>query len=62
VLIVSGSLQGQTETATLYILRALEERQTGSGYLVAVSLAAVSVTLLLTIEFVKRRHEQERAR
>ena len=55
VLIVSGSLQGQTETATLYIYRALEERQTASAYVVALSLAAVSVLLLGTIEFFKRR-------
>lgn len=55
VLIVSGSLQGQTETATLYIYRALEERQTGSAYVVALTLAAVSVLLLGTIEYFKRR-------
>lgn len=55
VLIVSGSVQGQTETATLYILRALEERQTESAYVVALTLAAVSVVLLGTIEFFKRR-------
>ena len=55
VLIVSGSLQGRTETATLYIYRALEERQTESAYVVALALAAVSVLLLGTIEFFKQR-------
>jgi sulfate transport system permease protein len=62
VLIVSGSLAGVTETATLYILTALEERQQASAFAVALTLAAISVTLLLTIEYFKRSHEKERAR
>ena len=59
VLIVSGTLQGKTETATLYIFRALEERQEPSGYLVALTLAGVSVLLLATIEIFKRRRIKE---
>jgi sulfate/thiosulfate transport system permease protein len=55
VLIVSGALQGQTETATLYILRALEERQEASGTLVALTLALVSIALLGAIELFKRK-------
>jgi sulfate transport system permease protein len=62
VLIVSGAIQGQTETATLYVLRALEERQDAAGYLVALSLAAVSVVLLLGIEVFKRRQAKEMGR
>jgi sulfate transport system permease protein len=53
VLIVSGALQGQTETATLYVLRALEERQEASGYIIALSLAAISIVLLTGIELYK---------
>jgi sulfate transport system permease protein len=59
VLIVSGALQGQTETATLYILRALEERQDQAGYLVALTLAGVSVVLLVAIELFKRKRVKE---
>jgi sulfate/thiosulfate transport system permease protein len=59
VLIVSGAIQGQTETATLYIFRALEERQEASGYIVALSLAAVSIALLIAIEFFKHRKLKE---
>ena len=59
VLIVSGSIQGQTETATIYVLRAVEERQDAAGYAVALSLAAISVILLLAIEFAKRRRLKE---
>ncbi|MEA2516690.1 MAG: sulfate/thiosulfate transport system permease protein [Actinomycetota bacterium] len=59
VLIVSGSIQGQTETATLYVFRALEERQEASGYVVALSLAAISVLLLVGIETFKHKRSKE---
>jgi sulfate transport system permease protein len=62
VLIVSGALQGKTETATLYIFRAVEERQTASGYLVALSLALVSIVLLIAIETTKHRIERMKSR
>lgn len=59
VLIVSGALQGQTETATLYVLRALEERHEASGYVVALALAAISIVLLIAIETAKHRRFKE---
>jgi sulfate/thiosulfate transport system permease protein len=62
VLIVSGLLQGKTETATLFIFRAYEERQVPAAYVVALLLAAVSVVILLVIEFLRHRQERERAR
>ena len=62
VLIVSGLLQGKTETATLFIFRAYEERQTAEAYVVALVLAAVSVTLLILIELFRHRQERERTR
>ncbi len=55
VLIVSGAIQGQTETATLFVFRALEERQDAAAFVVALVLAAVSVVLLAGIEVAKRR-------
>ena len=57
--IVSGHLQGKTETATLYVLRALEERQDQAGYLVALTLAGISVVLLAAIEVFKRKRVKE---
>ena len=60
VLIVSGAIQGQTETATLYIFRALEERQDASAYVVAVILAMVSVILLAGIEVAKQHQARMR--
>jgi sulfate transport system permease protein len=62
VLIVSGALQGKTETATLYIFRALEERQDASAYLVALTLAGTSIVLLAAIELLKRRRIKEMGR
>jgi sulfate/thiosulfate transport system permease protein len=59
VLIVSGAIQGLTETATVYIFRAVEERQTAQGYVVALTLAAISVILLVAIEWFKRRITRE---
>lgn len=60
VLIVSGQIQGKTETLTLYIFRALEERQTASAYVVALFLALISVVLLGIIEYAKRRQDKKR--
>jgi len=62
VLIVSGLLQGKTETATLFIFRAYEERQIPAAYVVALLLAAVSVTIIFVIESIRHRRERERAR
>lgn len=62
VLVVSGLIQGRTETATLYIFRAVEERQTPSAYVVALTLAAVSVVILVGIEAFKHRIQKERER
>ncbi|HEY3022829.1 MAG TPA: sulfate ABC transporter permease subunit [Actinomycetota bacterium] len=59
ILIVSGSITGQTETATLYILRAFDQNQDASGYVVALTLALVSIVLLVGIEVFKRREERE---
>ena len=60
VLVVSGLIQGKTETATLYIFRAVEDRDTASGYIVALTLAAVSILILIGIETFKRRIEREK--
>lgn len=61
VLIVSGALEGQTESATLYIFSALEERQDASAYIVALTLAAVSIVLLVAVEIFKSKQERETA-
>lgn len=62
VLVVSGLIQGKTETATLYILRAFDQYQDAQGYIVALSLALFSIVMLVSIEASKRVSEYRRAR
>jgi sulfate transport system permease protein len=59
VLIVSGQITGQTETATLVVLRYFEQYKDANGYVVALSLAFISILLLAGIEVFKRREEKE---
>jgi len=60
VLIVSGTIAGQTETSTLFILRAFDEGHDTPGYVVALTLAMVSILMLSGIEIFKRRQEKGR--
>jgi sulfate transport system permease protein len=60
VLVVSGAIAGRTETATLLVFRALEERKEGDAHAIAVVLAAASVLLLAGMEIAKRRREASR--
>lgn len=62
VLIVSGLIKGMTETATIFIYTAIEERQTANAYVVALALALVSIVLLVVIEGLRRRTEAGRER
>lgn len=59
VLVVGGAVSGKTETATLFIYRALEERSYTGAYAVAVVLAVVSFLLLMGIEILRSRAERE---
>jgi len=61
VLVVSGAITGQTETATLYILRAFDEGDDPQGYIVAIALAFISILILAGIEIFKHREERELA-
>jgi sulfate/thiosulfate transport system permease protein len=60
VLIVSGSITGQTETATLYVYREFDQFHDTPGYIVAMTLAVASIVLLVAIEAFKRRQERMR--
>lgn len=59
VLVVSGLTQGSTETATLYIYRAMEDRLFSEAYVVALTLAAVSIVILAAIEWFKHKRIRE---
>lgn len=57
VLVTGGAVSGKTETATLYIFAALDERQYISAYAVAVVLAVVSFVVLIGMEILRQRTE-----
>jgi sulfate transport system permease protein len=61
VLVLGGSISGQTQTATTFIHDAIEERALPSAYGMAIVLAAMSVALLLILEWVKGRRPSRRA-
>jgi sulfate/thiosulfate transport system permease protein len=55
VLVVGGGIQGRTETATLYIYRALEERQYVGAYSAALLLGLFSLVLVMGTDLLRRR-------
>lgn len=61
VLIVSGTIAGLTETATIYIFTALEERLVAQAHVVALVLALTSILVLVAIEWLHRRNEKARS-
>lgn len=60
VLVLGGSISGKTQTATTFIYNALEERQEAAAYSMALVLAAVSVLLLIALEWLKRLRAREK--
>lgn len=57
VLVVGGDIQGQTETVPLYIFRALNERDAGAAYQLALLLALISLALVVALDRWKRAHQ-----
>jgi sulfate transport system permease protein len=57
VLVIGGSVQGQTETATLYIFRALDDRQYIGAYGAALVLGAISLALVLGADLLRGREQ-----
>jgi sulfate transport system permease protein len=55
VLVLGGSISGQTQTATTFIHDAIDQRATASAYGMALLLALISVVLLLGLEWFKRK-------
>jgi len=55
--VVGGGVQGQTETATLYIFRALDDRQYIGAYSAALVLGLVSMVLVLGADILRRKAE-----
>jgi sulfate transport system permease protein len=57
ILVVGGGVQGRTETATLYIFRALDDRQYVGAYGVALVLGALSLLLVLGADALREREK-----
>jgi ABC-type molybdate transport system permease subunit len=62
VLVLGGSISGETQTATTFIHDAIEERHLPAAYGMAVLLALCSVILLLSLEWMKARQLAARHR
>ena len=57
VLVVGGGVQGRTETATLFIYRALDERQYTGAYSAALVLGLFSLLLVMGTDLLRRREK-----
>ena len=55
VLVIGGGVQGRTETATLFIYRALEERQYIGAYSASLLLGLFSLILVLGSDWIRRK-------
>lgn len=59
VLVIGGGVQGRTETTTLFIFRALEERRFIEAYSAAIVLGSFSVVIVSLADALKRRQERK---
>ena len=59
VLVVGGGVKGRTETATLYIFRALDERQYVGAFSVALVLGMFSLLLVVGADLWRQREEKK---
>ncbi|MBN2503311.1 MAG: sulfate ABC transporter permease subunit [Anaerolineales bacterium] len=55
VLVIGGGIQGRTDTATVYIYHALEERQYIAAYSAALLLGCISIAFVVGADLLKRR-------
>jgi sulfate transport system permease protein len=58
VLVIGGGVQGRTETVTLFIYRALDERQYVGAYSAALVLGLLSLALVIGTEFLRKRENR----
>lgn len=55
VLVIGGGLQGSTETTTLFIFRALDERQYVGAYSAAIVLGLFSLLLIMGTDLLRKK-------
>lgn len=58
ILVIGGAIEGRTETATLFIYRALDERQYIAAYSAAIVLGILSLLLVIGSELLRRREHR----
>lgn len=59
VKIVSGNLEGRTQTATLLVEQRYQDFEQASAYAVAFLLAAVSVACIVVVSFLRPSHQEQ---
>jgi sulfate transport system permease protein len=55
VSIIGGNIEHQTETATIYLYRAFQERNNAGAYGVALALVVISILALVVMNVIQRR-------
>jgi sulfate/thiosulfate transport system permease protein len=58
VLVIGGGIEGRTETVTLFIYRALDERQYVGAYSAAMVLGLLSLVLVIGTELLRRKGKE----
>jgi sulfate transport system permease protein len=53
--VAGGSIQGITETATIYVFRSLHDRNTVGAYSMAILLGLISIAVLITMNTLRQR-------
>ena len=62
VAVVSGGIEGKTETATMFVFRALSDRNRIGAYSVSLALGAIAVLILVVMSFLHHRLNVNRER
>lgn len=57
VLVIGGGVQGRTETATLFIYRALDERDSVGAYSAALLLGLFSLLIVMGTDWLRKREQ-----
>lgn len=58
VLVIGGGIQGRTETLTLYIYRAMDERQYIGAYSAALFMGLISFLLVVGTDLIRKREQK----
>jgi sulfate transport system permease protein len=57
IAVAGGGVQGVTETSTIYIFRALQDRNNVGAYSMAILLAILSIVILLVMNSLREKRK-----